>query len=1312
MKHNKLLSGIIIAGLLVFVCFVGSAAADDPVLPEITLSADVGFTGDPLTLTMGAGDWIGITWYDGYTWPEEVVGTTNPCTYIPSTEGVGHSISAELTYPSGMYDSDTYYVYGPWYWAYQIPDISVSPVTGDDTTTVTLTPDYGASEGYLENTKWYVSKDGGAYTYIGQSDDSDPFLYKPRVTGTYAFRAVVEYFAYTETTPIVTVDIPQTVVIYPDSGASISPKVGKFSEYFNLNFDDATGSNYQWYVSSDNGISWMPMTGATSTSYSFRPCDEEWSLTWPPAITKFKVEYESGGVPQTVYVPDPVYILGDSELHMSADYIFLDDSITLSIGEASGFSTITWYADYGYGYEEIGNKQPITYTPRTSGTYNFKAVIEYNGLGYTDTLYSTIPLTVIWPATVGPNLGFMSNSFYLSIDAPTGSNYQWYVTDDDGATWTPITGATTAEYEFQPINESWATELYPAVYKYKVIYDDKGETRECNAIGETSFLEDIDISISSDYVHVGDTVTLSADAHRAATYSWYYYLDGEPMGLLGTGSTVTHTPTTTGTYTYYLNITIQDPLFGVSKNLGPVISVWPSSVGPDLGFLSGPFYLSIGTPSGTNFQWYVSGDDGATWIEMEGATTAEYEFHPINESWATELYPKTYKYKVVYEELGETRTDYPEQTTSFLEDPEVTVTPDYGSVGDNITVSVTAPRSTSYHWYKYKGEEYIGSEDTASFTFTPDEAGTYHFTVDIYYTDPPFMTDVRSNDIIIREGATISTNHGKMSDSYTLTGPGDGTNYQWYYSTDGGTTWGEMGATTSEYTFSPDDESWAQPYPAEFTFKVEYEYGGKTYSPRVPGKVIFVEDPSISVTPYYGAVGSTLTATATAPGAGLVTWYLYKNGSYYAALGTGNSVSYTFTEEGPYEFQAVITYGLLEHIETIEASIIIMPAATITPASGLMTDSFTLSAPDGSINHQWYYSADGGTTWTEIVEASSKRTYTFIPANTDWAVPYPGSMKFKVEYAYIWPITSIIPDTVYFYNVPQLSAAPLFGIPGDTITLTATNTGFDTIQWKVSKDGEEYTLLGTSNPQEHIPDEVGTYRYQAIIAYGGLTQTVTLHDPVVIKTPTITVSPKRGNLTSKITLTAKDVMDYTDFLWQVSKDGGAYTTVGTTNPYSYVPGEEGEYLYRVILSAEDKPDYTITADEPIEIIDGDLPGTAPISTAAFYVAAVFLILLFMAGLYFVYNDNIFGFIASGFSVLCSWALMALSAFGRVGDTHVFYSETTGEIVKQVLFVDPSMVFILTFACIIMTIVYIVILVRFIAQLALLRQRDPEEEEEE
>lgn len=1120
------------------------------------------------------------------------------------------------------------------------------------------------------------------------------------------------------------------------ANVSVSPGLVHYSENFTLYVDYDAGTNYQWYYSDDGGTTWYQMAGGTSMEYTTQ-AQYEGIIPWPPFGCLFKVEYlDAGGVLQSAESTSPLYILNDTRAELSTDYAFLGDTITLYLPDVAGQDSITWYASRdGYDYEVIGSGNMLDYVVSTSGTYTFKADIAYSSaFSYHDILTSS-PVTVIWPASAGPTLGHLSGQYYLYLNAPTGSNFQWYYSDDGGVSWTIMSAATTSMYSFVPKFLRMETDT---TYSFKVEYTDLGETRTSYASSTLQFIPDYTVTATPDYGFYGDTITLTADTPGGdTTVTWYAYMDGDYIGTIGTGSTVTHTPTFDWDphyYTYMAEIRNTTYSFLDHIETNPIKMVPGPHAGSGVGFMGDTYSIwidPVGSEATFTYQWHYSTDDGTTWTPISGAMQPGMTFIPAEQDWV-EPYPTTYKFKVTFTDEGATRTGYAPETVFFLEDIVITISPDHGSVGEELTISVDAPGADSYDWAGYRDGDYIGPFGTSdTFTYTPNRPGVYSWLVDIGYTTPePLGTQVMSDNVTIREAATISATDGLVSDTFTLTGPSGGTNYQWYAFTDligdGRGVWLPMsGATTERHTFVPkDDELISATYPPAYhKFKVVYTYDGKEYTAIARNltastdEIHFYADPTVTVSELYGSVGDTVTATASAPNVTYISWNLYKDGVRYKTLPSDvTEVSNLMTEPGTYQFRGTFIYWPSYSMRYVNSpDILIREGATITPASGSFSDTFTLTGPDGGTNYQWYYSTHGGADWITMPGATS-RVYTFKPEDEEWSSSYPEVFNFRVVYTYnSHTISAIVPDSVSFFDILEPYASPSGLILGGDIELVVNNTGYTSVLWEVSKNGGEWIEADTGQFASYTPAEAGTYRFRVTATYpGGFTQTANVDGSVKVVDPTILITPKRGNLTTELTLKVKNTLDgYTDFLWSVSADGGVnWEVIGDTNPYSYVPGEEGEYLYKVVMSGEDLDDYTIETEDPVEIKDGTFSDSAPISTAAFYGAAVFLILLFMGGLYFVYNDNIFGFIASGFAVLCSWALMMLSAFGHVGDTHVFWDDATGATVTQVLFIDPSMVYISIFACIIMTVVYIVILARFVAQLALLRARDPEEEEEE
>lgn len=80
--------------------------------------------------------------------------------------------------------------------------------------------------------------------------------------------------------------------------------------------------------------------------------------------------------------------------------------------------------------------------------------------------------------------------------------------------------------------------------------------------------------------------------------------------------------------------------------------------------------------------------------------------------------------------------------------------------------------------------------------------------------------------------ANVSVSPGLVhySENFTLFVDYDaGTNYQWYYSTDDGTTWTPIsGAIQPGMSFIPAEQDWVEPYSTTYKFKVTFTDEGAT----------------------------------------------------------------------------------------------------------------------------------------------------------------------------------------------------------------------------------------------------------------------------------------------------------------------------------------------------------------------------------------------------------------------------------------------------------------------------------------------------
>lgn len=122
-----------------------------------------------------------------------------------------------------------------------------------------------------------------------------------------------------------------------------------------------------------------------------------------------------------------------------------------------------------------------------------------------------------------------------------------------------------------------------------------------------------------------------------------------------------------------------------------------------------------------------------------------------------------------------------------------------------------------------------------------------------------------------------------------------------------------------------------------------------------------------------------------------------------------------------------------------------------------------------------------------------------------------------------------------------------------------------------------------------------------------------------------------------------------------------------------------------------------------------------ITTSLFLIISAAAVVLFVAGLAFVYYGHTLGFLSNVLSLVMIWSMTAMAAFGSVGDTvyNSLYSlsdgagETTIEAVTTLI--DPALVYLSLFASILCTVVFILVLVRFVMDN--INGKNPEVEDE-
>ena len=213
------------------------------------------------------------------------------------------------------------------------------------------------------------------------------------------------------------------------------------------------------------------------------------------------------------------------------------------------------------------------------------------------------------------------------------------------------------------------------------------------------------------------------------------------------------------------------------------------------------------------------------------------------------------------------------------------------------------------------------------------------------------------NSIVVNGGESRVTIYNPVSLSATIT-PTLGTNtYQWYYSTDNGSTWNIISGATS-LTGSSHIPNTEGTY--KYKLIVTNSYGGTSNAVSNPITVAWYLKPTVTIScsPTFGYVSSSttgteltagLTATISDPDS-IVTglqWYVRNgDGNWQLISGaTGSSAAYRFTAYGDgfyyFKLQATTNY-----FGTVESNVVSFE--TILKESGRPLATQTLTVPDGA----------------------------------------------------------------------------------------------------------------------------------------------------------------------------------------------------------------------------------------------------------------------------------------------------------------------------------------------------------------------------
>ena len=744
-----------------------------------------GYTG---TLTLSGSTGASYQWQqstDGNTW-SDISGATTTSYAIPTTLTPG-TYYYRVKVGSGGICADVFTS------AFQLiisPQPAVGTASVSQTSICYNNPVTLSLSSYSGNLQWMQSTDGTNWTPITGGTTS-PFT-TPVLTQSTYFKAVVSSQGCN---PVESNVLQVTVLTSIGGTASVSGPTSFCdvapSVVFNL-----TGyfGSIQWQQSSD-GNTWSNISGATSSTYTAT------NLT---TTTHFRAMVTSGSCNEASNVititVNPSPVAGTASANVSD--ICQNNTIVLSLSGYTTSANIQWQisTDGGSTWSNINGAtySPFSYLATNIGTLQFRAVVSNNcGSANSNTVIVTVnPAPIAGTANASAQYACMGSSVNISLTGYTPSATIQWQQSTDGLNWTNIPGANNSILNYT------ATSLGTIHFRAAI-------SNNCGSANSNAVSIIIEAQPSAGNINVNPTVAcegtninLSLSNYTpGATIQWQQSNDGVNWSNIpgANASPYIYPATTTGIIHFRAIVTNN---CGSSTSSTQAVTINPAPVSGNASAnvseicLNSNVTLSlIGYSQNSTIQWQQS-NDGSTWTNIAGGTTATFVYTPIN--------PGTYYIRAqVTNSCGSQNSNIINLTVNPLPNAgTASASPQSICQNSNITLSLTGytPLATIQWQFSTDGSSWynISGANSTPYNYNASTAGTMYFraiitnncgnatsnevsTIVKPLPPTPVISQISNTPIILQSSATLGNQW------FNLNGPIPGATSQNYEVTANGT---------------------------------------------------------------------------------------------------------------------------------------------------------------------------------------------------------------------------------------------------------------------------------------------------------------------------------------------------------------------------------------------------------------------------------------------------------------------------------------------------------------------------------------------
>jgi hypothetical protein len=558
--------------------------------------------------------------------------------------------------------------------------------------------------------QWQVSTDGGAtFNNISGATANTYTVNNVTITqNSYQYRVIVSNAcpsSATSTAALLSVTTPASIATQP------SNQVVCAGDQINFNVI-AVGSSigYQWQVSTDGGVSFTNIAGATNADLQLNGITASMnnniyhvlvSSCTPNPLTSNNV---------TLTVNSPANIT-TQPINTSG---CPGGDATFSIVSAGTNLTYQWQVstDGGVTFNDILNATNTTLTVSgiTPSMTNYQYQVVINSTTCPGLVVSNVALLTVsnnaiittQPSAASACEGSAIN--YSVIASGTGLVYQWQVSTDGGISFTDIPTATSSTYSIPSISATQNGNLYQVII-----------SSSCSSAGVTSSPVALQVLQNAAITTQPNSQTSCANSNvtfvgggtgNNVTYQWQVSTDGgttytDINGETNSSLTLPNITTSLNNNKYRLVVTSVG-CNAATSNAATLLVSTPASIGTQPSNASGcvgsDLTISV-TASGTTiaYQWQVSTDGGTTFNNISGATTATLSLSSVSPTLNNN------QYRVIITEANCGSITSAISTIAVYAIPLVSISATPSNIvypGETVTLTAVAnPSSSIFNWY-------------------------------------------------------------------------------------------------------------------------------------------------------------------------------------------------------------------------------------------------------------------------------------------------------------------------------------------------------------------------------------------------------------------------------------------------------------------------------------------------------------------------------------------------------------------------------------------------------------------------------------